>query len=153
MKQRVHAIAGVMAFVTIAVFWTSTVVSELFGSPSDIATVKAAILWGLLVLVPALAVTGGSGNSLAYRRAGPKLDRKKRRMPVIASNGLLILVPSAFFLAHKAGAGEFDTWFYAVQALELGAGAINLTLIGLNIRDGLLLSGRLRRSRPSRVGT
>ncbi len=153
MKQRIHALAGTLAFFTIAVFWISTAVSELFGSPSDIAAVKQSILWGLLILVPALIATGGTGTSLAYRRAGPKLDRKKRRMPVIAANGLMILVPSAFFLAYKAGLGEFDTWFYAVQALELGAGAINLTLMALNIRDGMLLSGRIRRNRPSRVET
>jgi len=43
-----------------------------------------------------------------------------------------------------AAAGEFNTAFYAVQALELVAGAANLTLMGMNIRDGLTLSGRLR---------
>jgi len=31
-----------------------------------------------------------------------------------------------------------------VQAVELVAGAINLTLMFLNIRDGLRLTGRLR---------
>ena len=72
-------------------------------------------------------------------------------MPVIAFNGLLILVPSAFFLAYKAGSGDFDTSFYAVQALELVAGAVNLSLIGLNIRDGLRLSGRLRRSNSDQL--
>jgi len=31
-----------------------------------------------------------------------------------------------------------------VQAIELIAGAINLTLMGLNMRDGLRMAGRLR---------
>jgi hypothetical protein len=66
-------------------------------------------------------------------------------MPLIAANGLLVLIPSALFLASKASAGEFDTAFYAVQAIELAAGAANIMLLGLNMRDGLKMSGRLRR--------
>ena len=65
-------------------------------------------------------------------------------MPFIAANGLLILVPAAIFLSVRAQAGMFDGAFYAVQAVELLAGAINVTLIGLNIRDGLRLSRRRR---------
>jgi len=49
------------------------------------------------------------------------------------------------FLASKARAGEFDTTFYVVQAFELAAGAANITLLGLNIRDGLKIKGRLSR--------
>ena len=59
--------------------------------------------------------------------------------------GLLVLVPCALVLNRWAAAGAFDAMFYAVQALELVAGAVNLTLMGLNIRDGLRISGRLRR--------
>jgi CDGSH-type Zn-finger protein len=64
-------------------------------------------------------------------------------MPFIAANGLVILLPSAFYLASKAAAGEFDGWFYAAQGLELIAGAANLTMMGLNIRDGLTMTGRI----------
>jgi hypothetical protein len=110
--------------------------------------VKTAIPWGFLVLVPALAATGGSGFALAKGRRGGLVGAKLRRMPFIAGNGILILIPSALFLASKARAGEFDAAFYAVQALELVAGAANLTLLGLNLRDGLKLKGRLRR-RPA----
>ena len=45
---RVHLVAGVLAFALICTFWTSTVVSELFGSAATVAAVKAAILWGML---------------------------------------------------------------------------------------------------------
>ena len=72
---------------------------------------------------------------------------KLRRMPIIAANGVLILVPAALFLAMKARGGAFDGAFYAVQAIELVAGAINLALLSLSLRDGLRLSGRLRRGR------
>ncbi|MDJ0939800.1 MAG: hypothetical protein QNJ00_08540 [Woeseiaceae bacterium] len=151
MKQRIHAIAGVIGFATIAVFWLSTAISELFGSPADVATVKTAILWGLIVLIPALAITGGSGMALGRGRSGPLIQLKQKRMPFIALNGLLILVPSAVFLANRASAGVFDAWFYGIQGLELLAGIINLSLMGMNIRDGLKMSGRLRKWQQSRA--
>jgi hypothetical protein len=72
------------------------------------------------------------------------IGAKFKRMPFIAANGILILIPSALFLAFKARAAEFDTVFYAVQALELVAGATNITLLGLNMRDGLKMKGWLR---------
>ena len=63
-------------------------------------------------------------------------------MPFIAANGLLILLPAAIFLDHWATAGTFDTKFYIVQGVELAAGAINLTLMGLNMRDGLRMTSK-----------
>ena len=65
-------------------------------------------------------------------------------MPTIAANGMLVLIPSALFLASKAGSGAFDTTFYAVQAIEL-AGGMNIVLLGLNMRDGLRMNAQLRR--------
>ena len=44
--------------------------------------------------------------------------------------------------------GEFDTWFYAVQAVELSVGAMQLTLLAMNFRDGLALSGKRYVARP-----
>jgi hypothetical protein len=73
-------------------------------------------------------------------------------MPFIAANGLLILVPAAIFLSVRAQAGLFDGAFYAVQAIELVAGAFNVTLIGLSIRDGLRLSRRRQASKDQRGG-
>ena len=140
-----HRTAGMLAFAIIATFWLSTAVSELFGSPQAIAAVKKAILYAMVVLIPALAITGASGFSLGKGRGGARLEAKRRRMPLIAANGILVLVPSAVFLAMKARAGVFDTAFYTVQAVELVAGAFNLVLIGRNIADGLAISGRLRR--------
>ncbi|WP_434031261.1 hypothetical protein [[Pseudomonas] boreopolis] len=148
MKKIIHPIAGALAMLTIAVFWLSSVVSELFASQATVIAVKTLIPWGLLVLVPALALVGGTGFSLARGRRGGLLGSKSKRMPIIAANGLVVLVPAALFLAFKASAAEFDIAFYVVQVLELAAGAINLTLLGLNMRDGLKMKGRLRR-RPA----
>jgi hypothetical protein len=46
-----------------------------------------------------------------------------------------------------ANARRFDALFYAVQALELAAGAVNIALLSLNMRDGLRMTGRLRPAR------
>lgn len=142
MKTRIHAIAGAIGLLMILLFWTSTILSELFGSYETIAFVKGWILYGMLILVPAMAIVGGSGMSLGAGRSEQMVTAKKKRMPIIAANGLLILVPMAFILESKASAGTFDTMFYVLQGVELIAGATNLTLMGLNMRDGLKLSGR-----------
>jgi hypothetical protein len=145
MIRIVHPIAGALAILTIATFWLSTALSELFGAQAVVTTVKTAIPWGFLLLIPSLAVAGGSGFALAKGRRAGLVGAKIKRMPVIAVNGILVLIPSALFLASKARTADFDTSFYAVQALELAAGAVNLALVGLNMRDGLKMKGRLRR--------
>lgn len=134
-----------MALLTIAIFWLSIVPTELFASQAAVIAVKMVISWGFLVLVPALAATGGSGFALAKGRRGGVIGAKLKRMPLIVTNGLLVLIPAALFLVSKARAAEFDTVFYAVQALELVVGAANMTLLGLNLRDGLRMKGRLHR--------
>ncbi len=149
MKSKVHAIAGVIGFLCILTFWTSTAYSELFTSHETVAWVKAMILKGMFVLIPAMAIAGGSGMSLGAKWKSPPAVAKKKRMPIIAANGLCILLPSAIFLAYKSGAGAFDTWFYTVQVIELCAGAFNLTLMGLNIRDGLRMKGRIGRKKKA----
>ncbi len=143
MLARLHGIAGVVAGLIILTFWGSTLVVELGGETAAIVAVKTAIAWGLLLLIPALAVTGASGVRLARGRTDAPVRAKRARMPLIAGNGLLILVPAALFLAWKAQQGALDTAFYAVQAVELLAGAVNLVLIGRNVRDGLRVTGRL----------
>ncbi|MCK1636727.1 hypothetical protein IVA95_03725 [Bradyrhizobium sp. 157] len=144
MVKIVHPVAGAVAIVTIASFWLSTALSEMFASPAIVAAVKMAIPWGFLLLIPALMAAGGSGFALAGKRRGGAIGAKIRRMPLIAANGILILIPSALYLASKARAGEFDSGFYAVQALELAAGAANITLLGLSMRDGLKMKGWFR---------
>lgn len=150
MKAKLHAAAGSVALLTVACFWISTVAAELTGNAETIAMVKAAVLAGMVVLVPAMAIAGASGFSLARGWKNPAVQRKKRRMRIIAANGLLVLVPSAYVLAGWAGQGRFDTAFLAVQALELTAGAVNIVLLALNMRDGLML--RRKPSRALRAG-
>ena len=61
MPRIIHPLAGLIALVTIATFWLSTAISELFASETAVTAVKTAIPWGFILLVPALAATGGSG--------------------------------------------------------------------------------------------
>ncbi len=145
MLKIVHPVAGGVALLTIATFWLSTVISELSGSQALIASVKTTIPWGFLLLIPALAAAGGTGVLMSKGSRVGLVGTKFKRMPFIAGNGILLLIPSALFLASKASAGEFDTNFYLVQALELVAGGVNITLLGLNMRDGLKLKSWLRR--------
>lgn len=129
----------------ILTFWLSTALSELLGSEAAVTAVKTAVPWGFFLLVPALAAAGGSGAALFKGRRGGLAGKKLRRMPFIAANGILVLIPAALFLAHKARSGDFDGLFCAVLAVELAAGTVNIALLSLNMRDGLRMTGRLRR--------
>jgi len=148
MKRIIHPVAGAIAILTIATFWFSTVLTELFGSKELVTAVKTTIPWGFLLLIPALVTAGASGFVLSKGRRVGLIATKLRRMPLIATKGLLVLIPSALFLASKARAAEFDSVLHSVQALELAAGAANIFLLGLNMRDGLRMKGWLRR-RPA----
>jgi hypothetical protein len=141
---RIHAIAGTVAFAIILSFMSSSLLVEYLGDNALISRVKEAIAWSLLALVPAIMATGVSGYAMVGRPTRGPLLSKFRRMQFIAANGILVLAPAALFLAWKAGQGAFDSTFIAIQAAEFAAGSINLILIGLNIRDGLRMSGRLR---------
>jgi len=139
----IHPMAGAIALLCICAFWLSTVAAEAFGTQPMVVAVKTAIPWGFILLIPALALTGISGVRITKNKGSTLTRRKLRRMPFIALNGLLILIPSALYLASAARAGSFDTPFIAVQSIELIAGAANIVLLGLNFRDGLRLRGRL----------
>lgn len=146
MAKVVHPLAGAVALLAITAFWLSTVLSELFFSEAAVIAVKTAIPWGFLLLIPTVAATGGSGFAWSKGQRTGVVGAKLRRMPLIAANGILVLIPSALFLAAKASAGEFDMAFYAVQALELVAGAANVTLLDLSMREGLRLTRWRRES-------
>ncbi|WP_369250098.1 hypothetical protein [Streptomyces sp. R41] len=152
MKSRVHAAAGVLALSLITLFFTSSVVVEIFGDEHAVSTVKTAIALALIVLVPSMAIAGASGRSLSSgRRRAPLIRRKQRRTAVAAAVGLLVLVPCAVTLQSLAAEREFGTQFSLIQTVELIGGAVNITLLALNARDGRLLSAASRRRRKQRV--
>jgi Na+/H+ antiporter NhaA len=150
MLKTVHAAAATLAMLLIATFWTSTLVSELFLGTASVVTIKHLIArYGLVCLVILMALTGGTGFAAAKHRTGRLVEEKKRRMPLIGANGVLLMIPAALFLDARASAGQFDTWFYAVQAVELAVGLLQLTLMGKSLRAGLRLSGRFVTTRSA----
>jgi len=144
MLKTLHPITGALALATISSFWLSTVVAEVFAGPALVTLVKTTIPWGFLLLVPFLALAGFSGFRLGRPMRGPLVAAKRKRMPIIAVNGIIVLIPCALYLSAKAQAGAFDASFYAVQALELAFGAINITLMVMNMRDGLRMTAKRR---------
>lgn len=147
MKHVVHAMLGAFAIALIATFIATTIYVELGGPEELIGTVKSLIVFpGLLLLIPSLAATGVLGTRLAAAPSGEReypsdarVQKKAVRMRIVAANGVLLLIPCALFLKTWALAQDFGPIFYVVQGLEILAGLTNLTLLMLNMRDGLSL--------------
>lgn len=109
--------------------------------PKAIILSKRLIVFpGLFLLVPSLMTLGITGHRLADGRQSRFIIKKQQRMRLVMLNGLLILLPLALLLRSLAIHHSFTPWFYRLQALELLAGASNMMLIGMNIRDGIRLS-------------
>ena len=145
MPRILHPIAATTALLTIIAFWLSTLLTETMGSREAVLWLKTHLPWALLLLIPALILTAATGTARAKARHTPHITAKRARMPWIAANGLMILVPSALVLTSRTGQGRLDSAFYAVQGIELVFGAVNIALLGLSFRDGLRLTGRLGR--------
>ncbi len=141
MKATLHKTGAILATLCIATFLTSTLISELFLDLSYVAQVKSLIVMpGLFILVLAIAITAGTGFAMAKKVKTGIIGQKKKRMPFIGANGVLVLIPAAIFLDLWASQGQFDSTFYIVQVIEVIAGTINLVLMTLNIRDGRKLT-------------
>lgn len=141
---KIHVAAALLAMLSILCFLAMAIGAELF--PQSMATLRKAIAWGLLLLVPALVTTAVTGHRLARGQRGRIVGDKLLRMQWMAANGILVLAPSALWLAWRAAAGEVHGLFGVVQMVEIAAGATNLCLLLHNLRDGLRLSGRWSRN-------
>ena len=146
MKTKIHAFSGVLGFLCIVSFLSSTLYSGFFGSHATIASVKGMIFKGVFVLIPALLIAGGSGVSLLGKRTDVLALTKQQRGPVGFMTSLFVLLPSSYFLAKWASANTFNGWYYGVQTLELAGQLVCFVMIGLNIRDGFALRGRIASS-------
>ncbi|WP_226553267.1 hypothetical protein [Celeribacter naphthalenivorans] len=142
MLPKLHAAFGAAALLIIATFWTATVTTIVIGDKYLIVMAKTGIAWGLLALIPMLILTGVSGSQLGQNMRGALIGAKQKRMKLIAFNGIVFLVPAALILLPLAMQGQGGPLYWAVQTLELLAGAANITLLGLNMRDGLRLTRR-----------
>ncbi|MFD0714676.1 hypothetical protein [Paenibacillus sp. GCM10027626] len=139
MKKRAHKTSALLAFILILSFQISTVVFEALGDHDIIATVKRLILYGFFVLIPLLLIAEISGRSLAGGAEHPLILKKKQRMRLIGINAIIILIPSAVVLYLWSNAGYWGNWFVTVQVLEIMSGITIVSLMGLNIRDGIKL--------------
>ncbi|GLQ30397.1 hypothetical protein [Litoribrevibacter albus] len=142
----IHATTSTLALLLILSFFLSTTISELIGNQELITQVKTLIFYAIWALLPCMAIAGITGNKLAGKATKGLIGNKKKRMPIIAANGILILIPAAIYLKTLAISGTFDTSFYLVQGLELFAGFTNLVLMSLNLGDGL----KIKRSKLKR---
>ncbi|RYE23707.1 MAG: hypothetical protein EOP45_06605 [Sphingobacteriaceae bacterium] len=141
----IHIIATVIAAITITSFFISSLAAEINGSEAAIRKVKEVILFFLPVLLVAMPALGVTGNILAGKSQNPIVLAKKRRMKIVFVNGL-ILITLACFLYYRSHYQTIDNIFLTAQLTEFALGLTNLTLIGLNVKSGFQLSGRLKRN-------
>ena len=141
-KGTTHAIAGVLGLVCISSSIAATVVSGLIGAEA-IALAKNSIFTGMFVLILALLAAGASGVGLLGTRTERLALRKQKRGPVGFMTSLFVLLPASFFLSKWAAAQDFDGWYYGLQTIEIAASSVVFAMVGLNIRDGLALRGRI----------
>lgn len=139
MLLKIHATASGIALITMMMFWTASVWAEAFATFHSVVFIRHSIVQGMLVLIPSLIIMNASGFALRRKRPAALLSKKITRAKVITINGALVLLPSALVLNYLASNGTFGALFYSLQALELFAGVINITLLGMNIREGLAL--------------
>lgn len=138
--KTLHRISALLAFLLITSFFTSTVISEWLGETSHIVWVKTAISYAVWGLIPLMAITGITGAKMAPNVKSGPIAAKKKRMPIIALNGLFILLPAALYLKHLAVSGQFDMTFYVIQGVEFVAGLTNITLMILSLRNAWQLT-------------
>ncbi|WP_217627915.1 hypothetical protein [Bacillus solimangrovi] len=98
-------------------------------------------------MITAMAVTGATGFKISKGRKGKLIGKKKKRMPFIVMNGIFILIPAAILLDMWASTGQFDTMFWIIQLIEIIFGVVNLILLSMSIRGGLVLTGKLKLKR------
>ena len=138
----IHMVATAVATVTILIFFTLSLATELHGDEELIKSVKTAILRALPILLFAMPALAISGNKLAGASRSVLVRQKQQRMKMTMINGI-ILASLAVFLYYRANYQTIDNVFLYAQVAELFFGLFNLILIGLNIKAGLKLSGRM----------
>lgn len=142
----IHASAGILSWLLILSFFTTSLVAEITGKAVLILQVKTYIFYALPIIILLMPMAGISGTKLGGKSRNSIVLAKKRRMKFIGGNGL-VLISLATLLYFRAQAGKIDVTFHALQVAEFLFGATNIVLMGWMIRDGLFLSGRLKKKR------
>ena len=133
---RIHLTAAAGAVTLITTFLISSAVTELAGNAADVHSLRQRIVYGLPLLIGCLAAAALTGRRLARKSRAAVIRRKQRRMQVVAALGIIVLAPCALIL-DALTAGAVVTGLVITEML---VGALNLTLLLLNVRDGRRLS-------------
>jgi hypothetical protein len=144
---RAHLAAAVGAVALIATFLVSSAVTEVIGNAGDVHSLGQWIVFGLPALIACLATAALSGRRLAGKSRAKVLRRKQRRMQIVAAAGIVVLVPCALILDDLSAGASASSVVTALEITEILAGALNLTLLVLNFRDG---RGLTRPRKPAR---
>jgi hypothetical protein len=147
---RIHLGASLATIVIVSAFLVGSAAVEAFGDEGDIRAAKGWILRMLVVLIPTIAAAGVSGRRLAGRSRAAVVKRKLRRMKTIGATGVLVLVPCAITLERLAAQDDFGLAFATLQTVEVLGGTLNLTLLVLNLRDGMALRTKRTAARRRR---
>jgi hypothetical protein len=124
-----NRIASTTAFLMIASFMLSSLVSEFIGNHVLIATVKRIIFYSLPVLIICMILTAASTKKLASLHHNiPYCLINVKRIKLMSLNGVIFLAPLATVLNYFAQKDNLDTIFYLLQSLELICGLINILL-------------------------
>ncbi len=137
---RIHLTAAVGALALITTFLVSSAVTELAGNAAAVHNLRQWIVFGLPLLVGCLAAAALTGRRLARKSRAAVIRRKQRRMQVVAALGIVVLVPCALILDALTAGASAGAVVTGLVLTEMLAGAINLTLLLLNVRDGRSLS-------------
>ena len=141
MKSAVHAVAGVLGFVLAGSFVVATLAAAFLVTPELRTSLHAGVLGGMLPLLLCLLGAGATGMSLLGTRKAPLGLTKQLRGPRAFMTTLLVLLPTSAVLWYWSST---DAVYYGALALNVVASAFVLLNVGLNIRDGLALRGRIR---------
>ena len=141
---KAHISASIIAAVIILAFFSLSLIAEIKGDIQFIKSVKTFILYVLPVILIAMPMLKITGDKLAGKSCNPILLAKKRRMKLMIINGVG-LISLAIFLYYRSHFHTIDHIFLTAQIAELGLGLGNLTLIVLNAKSGMQLSGKLQR--------
>ncbi len=139
----VHLIATFVATLTISLFFTTSLIAEIKGEETFIKSVKAFILYALPIMILAMPALKITGDKLAGKSKNPTVLAKAKRMKFVVINGVG-LISLAVFLYYRSHYQTIDNVFLIAQIVEFGLGITNLTLIILNAKNGMQLSGRLK---------
>lgn len=134
MIRRIHVTASIVAMVLVASFWASSALTLAF-APSAHATARRAILYTIPLLIACIATAAVTGRRLAGKRRGRLLGLKRILAGGLVANGLLVLVPCAWWFRDGTTPGP-------LAATEDLAGTLQLLLL-----VALALTGRRIRTR------